>query len=86
MKTHGRDFAPGKKLMALVTRKDDVLFRVCANYEFKNHRLYADNAFVTVHSLNELVKKRIYCTGTTFRSTGKGLPADWINQAEGVQD
>ena len=51
------DFALDKKDG---TRKDDVLFRVCANYEGKNHRLYADNAFVTVHSLKELVKKGIY--------------------------
>jgi hypothetical protein len=58
---------------------------VCANYEFKNHRLnwlYADNAFVTVHSLKELVKKGIYCTGTTSRSTGKGLPAEMIKVKE----
>ena len=73
------DFALDKKDG---TRKDDVLFRVCANYEGKNHRLYADNAFVTVHSLKELVKKGIYCTGTTSRSTGKGLPAEMIKVKE----
>ena len=77
------DFALDKKDG---TRKDDVLLRVCERFRGKDHRLYADNAFITVHSLKELLKMRIYATGTTARSSGKGFPADLLKLKEVKKD
>jgi hypothetical protein len=59
------------------------LLRVFERFRDKlDHRLYADNAFITVHSLKELLKVRIYATGTTARSSGKGFPAELLKLKE----